>query len=61
MKSNEIYEIGAMLGLKPKDIQNIISNNSISDTSSNKKVSLSTVSKYAIGTHYGTLSIKDFK
>ena len=61
MKSNEIYEVGAMLGLKPKDIQNIISNNSISDTSSNKKVSLSTVSVYSIGARYGTLSIKDFK
>jgi hypothetical protein len=61
MKSNEIYKLGTMLGLKSRDIQNIISNNSISDRSSNKKVSLSTASEYMKGTLYGTISLKDFK
>jgi hypothetical protein len=61
MKSNEIYKVGSMLGLKPRDIQNIISNNSISDISSNEKVSLSTASQYLKGTLYGTISIKDFQ
>ena len=60
MKSNEIYRLGSFLGLKPRDIQKIISNNFISYTSSNEKVSVSTASEYLKGTLYGTISIKDF-
>jgi len=59
--SNKIYEVGAMLGLKPKEIQNIISNNSISDISGIKKTPLSTVSEYGKGSLYATLSMKDFQ
>lgn len=60
MKSNEIYIVGSKIGLKPREIQNIISNNSISDISSNEKVSLSKASEYMKGTLYGSISIKDF-
>lgn len=58
--SYKIYELGHMLGLKNKDIQNILSDNFILDTSVNKWIPFFTVSEYGKGSMYGTPSMKDF-
>jgi hypothetical protein len=53
----KIYEMGALLGLKKKEI-----NSFLFDTSSSKKEKYSSnVNIYKDGSYYGTISIKDFK
>lgn len=59
MSNYNIYKVGAMLGLKPKDIQNIISNKSIKNT--NQNITLAPLEIYPKGTMYGTINLKDFQ
>ena len=61
MKLNKIFEVGAMLGLKPKDIKNLLLDKTIQDTRDDLEVPSSPVDIYPKGTEYGTISINDFK
>ena len=57
MAEESIYKLGEKLGLNSKDINTVLEKRTASD----KPVSLSLrVDSYPKGTHYGTVSIKDF-
>jgi len=57
MFPEEIYELGDMLGLKPKDIRDLISNKQTTEIpvkiTSPKEI-------YPKGAEYGTICINDF-
>jgi len=60
MIPDKIIRVGAMLGLVPKDIRNIVSDKSILGKTDNLEAQLSPVDTYIKGTLYGTISINDF-
>lgn len=59
MSNYNIYNVGAMLGLKPKDIQDIISNKSMNNTSQN--ITSAPLEIYPKGTMYGTINLEDIQ
>ena len=61
MSNYNIYEVGAMLGLKPKDIRNILSRKSMINTKDSQDVPLTPMEIYPKGTLYGTINLKDFQ
>ncbi len=60
MTSNKIFKLGAMLGLKPKDIRKLVLDKTIKDKKKDIEVPSSPVDAYIKGITYGTISIKDF-
>lgn len=61
MIPEEIFNIGNMLGLKHKDLQDIIPEKSSLDTTNNVEVPFSPLESYKVdGAYYGTISINDF-
>jgi len=61
MIPEEIFNIGNMLGLEHKDLQNLIPEKSSPDTRNNVEVSFSPLESYKVdGAYYGTISINHF-
>ena len=61
MISKNIFEIGDMLGLEHKDIQNLLSDSSIENITNKYATPCSPMDTYKNdGTWYGTISINDF-
>jgi hypothetical protein len=60
MNIEEIYELGDMLGLDHKEIQNVLSDNKTLNKSKKTTKPSSPVDNYKCGVDYGTISINDF-
>ncbi len=60
MNSDKIFKLGAMLGLKPKDIRNLVIDRTIQDTRDDLEVPSFPLDIYPKGSFYGTISINDF-
>jgi len=60
MIPENIYEIGDILGLEYRDIQDLISDKSSLDSTDNLEIPSSPVDSYKEITLYGTVSINDF-